>query len=263
MSARVIQILVGGGFMLLLAGCSLPLVSEQEISIQADDQFEEMRGKMQISTDINVRRYVFCVANAIVATLEPPYSELEWDIEIFEDDMVNAFAMPGGKIGVFTGILAVAENQDQLAAVLGHEVAHVTEQHSVERANRTMTTQGLATIGGAIAGAAVGGGAAGSATADAVQMSAQLGLLLPYGRGQESEADIVGLDYMADAGFDPRQSVQLWKNMAENNKGAPPEFLSTHPSSNTRIADLIGQLPSTLVRYNSAKEAGKTPNCGP
>jgi len=246
-----------------LAGCSLPLVSEREVAIQAEEQFEQMHAEMQVSNDIEVRRYIFCVANAIVATLEPPYSELDWDIEVFEDDMINAFAMPGGKIGVFTGILKAAKNQDQLGAVLGHEVAHVTEQHSVERANRTMTTQGLATVGGAIAGAAVGGGSAGSATADAVQLGAQLGLLLPYGRGQESEADIVGLDYMADAGFDPRQSVQLWKNMAEENKGAPPEFLSTHPSSDSRIGDLIGQLPESLIRYNSAKEAGKRPDCRP
>lgn len=246
---------IGVVMVFILAGCSLPLVSEREIAIQADEQFEQMRVEMSVSNDVDVRRYVFCVANAIVATLEPPYSELDWDIEVFDDEMINAFAMPGGKIGVFTGILAVAENQDQLGAVLGHEVAHVTEQHSVERANRTMTTQGYA----AAASAALGGGAAG----DLVQMSAQLGLLLPYGRGQESEADIVGIDYMADAGFDPRASVQLWKNMAESNKGAPPEFLSTHPSSSTRIEDLVHQLPLALVRYNSAEEAGKNPDCGP
>ena len=98
---------------------------------------------------------------------------------------------------------------------------------------------------------------------DIVQTGAQLGILLPYGRGQESEADTVGLDYMADAGFDPRASVQLWKNMAEENKGAPPEFLSTHPSSDSRISDLVHQLPASLIRYNAAKEAGKNPECGP
>jgi len=256
MITRTAQVSIIGALMaFILNGCSLPLVSEREVAIQADEEFELMRAEMPISNDVDVRRYVFCVANAILATLEPPYSDLDWDIEIFDDDMINAFAMPGGKIGVFTGILKVAENQDQLGAVLGHEVAHVTEQHSVERANRTLTTQGYA----AAASAVLGGGAAG----DVVQMGAQLGLLLPYGRGQESEADIVGLDYMADAGFDPRQSVQLWKNMAEENKGAPPEFLSTHPSSDTRIVDLVQQLPLSLVRYNSAEEASKTPNCGP
>ncbi len=237
----------------LLAGCSLPLVSEREIALQADEQFAKMREETLVSNDIGIRRYVICVADAIIATLEPPYSELDWDVEIFDDEAINAFAMPGGKIGVFTGILAVTENQDQLGAVIGHEVAHVTLQHSVERANRTLTTQ----VGAAAAGAALGGGAAG----DLVNIGAQLGILLPYGRGQESEADVIGLAYMADAGFDPRQSVQLWKNMAEKNKGAPPEFLSTHPSSNTRIEDLVAQLPTSLVRYNSAKTAGRDPRC--
>jgi len=256
MIARALQIsTIGMLAVLTLAGCSLPLVSEREVALQADQQFEQMRTEMPVSNDADVRGYVYCVAHSIIATLPPPYSELDWDIEVFDDDTVNAFAMPGGKIGVFTGILSVAENQNQLGAVLGHEIAHVTEQHSVERANRTLTTQGYATA----ASAALGGGAAG----DLVQMSAQLGLLLPYGRGQESEADVVGLGYMADAGFDPRESVKLWKNMAENNKGAPPEFLSTHPSSDTRIQDLVHELTLSLVRYNEAKEVGKTPNCGP
>ena len=190
----------------------------------------------------------------IIRELEEPYASLDWDIEIFDNEAVNAFAMPGGKIGVFTGILSVADNQDQLAAVIGHEVAHVTLHHSVERANRVMTTQ----IGAAAAGAAMGGGYAG----DAVQMAAELGLTLPYGRAQESEADTVGLVYMSAAGFDPRQSVQLWKNMAASNKGAPPEFMSTHPSSDTRIGELVKEFPTALPRYNEASAAGKKPRCG-
>jgi predicted Zn-dependent protease len=249
---RALRLTVGALPALILFGCSLGLVSEREVSIQADEQFEQMRAEVPISNDVEARSYIVCVANAIIATLEPPYSELDWDIEVFDDDMINAFAMPGGKIGVFTGILKAAKNQDQLGSVLGHEVAHVTEQHSVERANRTMTTQ----YGAVAMDAVLGSG-------DIVQTGAQLGILLPYGRGQESEADTVGLDYMADAGFDPRASVQLWKNMAEENKGAPPEFLSTHPSSDSRISDLVRQLPASLNRYNAAKEAGKNPECGP
>ena len=249
MIIRAAQVLPAAAFIAaVLSGC----VSEREIALQADDQFEQMRTEIPISNDVNQRNYIYCVANAIIATLEPPYSELDWDIEIFDDEQINAFAMPGGKIGVFTGILAAAQNQDQLGAVLGHEVAHVTEQHSVERANRTAATQ----IGAVVVDTAAG-------TGNIFQTGAQLGILLPYGRGQESEADVVGLVYMADAGFDPRQSVQLWKNMAEKNKGAPPEFLSTHPSSDTRIQDLIRQMPKSLVLYNQAKEAGKHPECGP
>ena len=230
-------------------------VSQREIEIEADQQFDTMRSQTMIETDWKKRSYITCVAQAIIAELDEPYASMEWEIEIFDNEAVNAFAMPGGKIGVFTGILQVAENQDQLGAVLGHEVAHVTEQHSLERANREMGTQ----IGVAAGGAILGGGSIG----DLVQMGAQLGLSLPYGRAQESEADTVGLVFSADAGFDPRASVRLWKNMAEKNKDAPPEFLSTHPSSSTRIDELIGELPQALVRYNAAKSGGKTPQCNP
>jgi predicted Zn-dependent protease len=230
-------------------------VSQREIEIEADQQFDDMRSQTLIETDWRKRSYITCVAQAVIEELEEPYASMEWEIEIFDNEAVNAFAMPGGKIGVFTGILSVAENQDQLGAVLGHEVAHVTEQHSLERANRDIVTRTGVRAGGAI----LGGGSIG----DLVQMGAQLGLSLPYGRAQESEADTVGLVYSADAGFDPRESVKLWKNMAESNKDAPPEFLSTHPSSSTRIDDLIGELPQALVRYNTAKSGGKNPQCAP
>ena len=240
--------------MSFVAGCSLPMISEREVAIEADQQFDSMRTQNEISTDWETRSYIVCVAQKIIDQLDEPYASMEWDIEIFENEAVNAFAMPGGKIGVFTGILQVAENQDQLGAVLGHEVAHVTERHSVERANREITTQMGTTAVGAIFGGSYG---------DLAQMGAKLGLSLPYGRAQESEADVVGLAYKADAGFDPRASVKLWKNMAANSQGGPPEFLSTHPASDTRIDDLISELPEALAKYNSAKAAGKNPRCGP
>lgn len=239
----------------VVVSCAIPFVSEREIEIESDKEFQKMRQSMVISNDVNVRSYVKCVADAIIAELEEPYSQMDWDVEIFDEEAVNAFAMTGGKIGVFTGILKVAENQDQLGAVIGHEVAHVTQQHAVERVNQAMTTQ----VGAMAAGAALGGGYA----SDTVALAAQIALTLPYGRKQESEADTVGLVYSANAGFDPRASVKLWKNMAEANKGAPPEFLSTHPSSDTRIQDLIEELPGALVNYNNAKSAGKVPNCAP
>lgn len=246
------------GILLLLAvvGCSSEIfVSEREIEIESEKEFDKMRQSMAISNDVKVRGYVYCVSDAIIAELEEPYASMDWEIEIFDEDAINAFAMTGGKIGVFTGILKVAEDQDQLGAVIGHEVAHVTQRHAVERVNQAMSTQTAAAIGGAV----LGGGVAGQG----VQMAAQVALTLPYGRKQESEADTVGLVYSANAGFDPRASVQLWKNMAESNKGAPPEFLSTHPSSDTRIEDLIGELPGALVNYNNAKSSGKVPNCAP
>ena len=240
----------------LLAGCALPLASESELETESDKQFAKMRTGMVVSNDAQTRAYINCVSAAVIRELERPYSDKEWDVEVFESEDINAFAMPGGHIGVYTGILNVAENQDQLATVIGHEVAHVTQQHALNRVNREMTTQA-----GVIAGSAVLGG--GQATGQLLSMGAQLGLSLPYGRAQESDADVVGLKYMAAAGFNPQQSIQLWKNMAKKSKLGPAPFLSTHPSGDTRIQDLIGQLPSALKLYNEAQAAGKKPACHP
>ena len=239
---------------LLLSACSLPIVSESELESESGQQFQEMRAKIPASTDAQITAYVNCVAADIVQQLEKPYSDEDWDVVVFESEDINAFAMPGGHIGVYTGLLAVAENQDQLAAVIGHEVAHVTQQHSLKRVNREMTTRA-----GVIAGTAVLG--AGPGVGDIVSMGAQLGLSLPFSRANETEADTVGLDYMAAAGFNPGASIQLWKNMAQKNKLGPPEFLSTHPSGDSRIQDLVKQLPEALKLYNTAQAAGRKPNC--
>lgn len=246
--------LAAGALALLAAGCSLPLASESEIDTQGDAEFRKIRNKTPISTDAGRRAYVTCVADAIIRQLPPPYVDMDWEIEVFESEEVNAFALPGGHIGVFEGIFKVAENQDQLATVIGHEVAHVTEKHALERYNREATTR-IGVVGVAIA---TGTGQAG---ADLAGMVASLGLSLPFSRGEESEADTVGLRYMAAAGFDPRQSVPLWQNMQKKNKLGPPEMLSTHPSSETRIDELIGQFPASLKLYNEAQAAGRKPRC--
>jgi predicted Zn-dependent protease len=238
------------------SGCAVPIVSERQLEVESEQEFQKMRTQMVESRDARTISYVQCVSRAILAEIEEPYSSLDWEVVVFEDEAVNAFALPGGNIGVFTGLLKVAENQDQLSAVIGHEVAHVTEKHSVERMNQAYTTQ----AGVVVAGAVLGGG---QTTYDLVSMAAQLGLTLPYGRKQESEADIVGLGYMARAGFDPRASVQLWKNMDKSGDAAPPEFLSTHPSSTTRISDLIANLPDALDEFNNAGAEGKHPSCSP
>jgi len=239
-------------FAFLLGGC----VSQAQIEQESADQFAQMRGQMPISTSVTDKAYVRCVATEIVKQLEEPYASYDWDIEVFEDDAINAFAMPGGKIGVFTGIFKVATNQDELGAVLGHEVAHVTRDHSLERANRTMITQNTAIIGSEVLDASTG-----VETTDLVVMGADLVFLKPYGRGQESEADLVGLKYMADAGFDPRASIALWTNMGKESPAGPPEWLSTHPSGDTRISELAGEMIETLPLYNAAREAGRKPNC--
>ena len=239
---------------LLAAGCSLPLGSESEIDSQGDAEFQKIRNTTSATSDARQRSYVTCVANAIVHQLPAPYSDTDWEIVVFDSDEINAFALPGGHIGVYSGIFKVAENQDELATVIGHEVAHVTQQHALKRYNREATTQI-----GVIGVAAVTG--TGQAGADLAGMVATLGLSLPFSRGEESEADTVGLRYMAAAGFDPRQSVTLWKNMEKKNKLGPPEMLSTHPSSEHRIDELVAQFPVALKSYNEARAAGRKPSC--
>jgi predicted Zn-dependent protease len=235
-----------------LGGC----VSQSQIELESADQFQQMRTQMPVSTSATDKAYVRCVSSAIIKQLEEPYASYEWDIEVFEDDNINAFAMPGGKIGVFTGIFKVATNQDELAAVIGHEIAHVTQEHSLERANREMVTKGATVFGSEVLDASTG-----LETTDVMVMGAELGLLRPYGRGQESEADLAGLEYMAAAGFDPRTSIALWTNMAKANSSEPPEWLSTHPSGDSRIGDLAGELSETLPIYNAARAAGRIPAC--
>lgn len=247
---------LAGALLGVLCGCALPLASESELDVQGDKEFQKIRAKTPATTDARARSYVICVANAIIREIEEPYRDKDWEIEVFDSEDINAFALPGANIGIFTGIFKVAENQDQLAAVIGHEVAHVTRRHALQRYNREMTTRV-----GVIAGTAVLGG--GRATADVLSAAATLGLSLPFSREDESEADAVGLQYMAAAGFDPRQSVPLWENMQKKNKLAPAEFFSTHPSSETRIQDLIAQYPEALKRYNEARAAGRNPRCQP
>jgi predicted Zn-dependent protease len=238
----------------LLGACAVPLISESELESESSRQFQEIRAQTPASADVAVRAYINCVSSAIVAQLEKPYVDEDWEVEVFDTEDMNAFALPGGRIGVFTGILQVAEDQDQLAAVIGHEVAHVTQQHSLKRANRELTTRA-----GVIAGTAVLGG--GYGVGDVLSMGAQLGLSLPFSRANETEADTVGLNYMAAAGFNPAASIQLWKNMGSKNKLGPPQFLSTHPSGENRIQELIQQLPEALKIYNAAQAAGRKPAC--
>ena len=203
--------------------------------------------------------YVACIANAIVDVLPEEDRAMYWELAVIEQPQVNAFVMPGGKISVFSGILAVAENQHQLAAVMGHEVAHVTAKHSNERASRAMVTG----VGIDIAAILLGGGYARQtqAASQTLNTGAAMGILNPFSRMQESEADLIGLHYMAQAGFDPRESVKLWQNMNAQNKTNVPEFMSTHPSGETRIEELVDALPEALVMYNEAKDAGRDPMC--
>lgn len=233
--------------------------SDAEMEAESARAFNKMRAGMPLSTDRRKIDFVACVAESVVNVLEPPLSDIEWELAVFDSESVNAFAMPGGKIGVFTGILDVTENQDQLAAVIGHEIAHVTARHSNERASRASISGGLINVAAII----LGGGQSGATytAQQALNAGAELGISLPHTRGQESEADIIGLEYMARAGFDPRAAVALWQRMDASTDKKPAEFVSTHPSSESRIEALVSEWPKTLPLYNQAIEEGRVPTC--
>ena len=231
------------------------MFSDQEMSSLGAKSFDQMKQEIPISKDKKVNAYVQCVAKQITDTIPPQAGFKNWEVVVFDSDQVNAFALPGGKIGVYTGLLEVAKNQDQLATVIGHEIAHVLADHSNERLSQTQ----LANTGLQITGVVLGSSEYAqyqSATMAALGLGIQYGVLLPYGRTQESEADVVGLELMAKAGFNPNESINLWKNMAAASGGNnPPELLSTHPSHSTRIKDLSATIKK-LPNYGTQR-----PNC--
>lgn len=227
----------------------LNLVSDAEIEQMGVTAFEQMKQQTPSSGDGRTNGYVACVANAITREVA---SNRAWEVRVFNDKDVNAFALPGGKIGVYTGLLAVARNQDQLASVIGHEVGHVVARHHNARISNQMAAQ----LGSGIVGSVVG--------VDPNLINAGAGVfLLRFDRRDETESDVLGQEIMARAGFDPRQSVELWRNMQRQSGGnQPPQWLSTHPSHDTRIQDLSNQLGRTMPLYEQARAAGKRPNCG-
>lgn len=226
-------------------------VSEKEIRRAARVEWLSMKRHLPLAPDPRVQRYVECVSNRLIAELDPEHANVDWEVVVFDDDGINASANPDGKIAVLTGLLKVADTPDALAAVLGHEIAHATENHVMERARKGARTDLLVLMGSAATGI----------RRDMLRDGAAIGFTLPYARDQETEADIVGLEYMAKAGFDPRAAMYLWKNMSAANRGSPPELLSSHPSDDTRLDNIVKSITPALVKYNAARDAGKRPNC--
>jgi len=228
---------------------------ENEMGVTA---FNDVLKNEQISNNQSYNSAVTRVGQRIAAVSDT--QNYEWDFKVIEDnEQINAFALPGGKVAVYTGILPVAQTDAGLATVMAHEVAHVAARHGGER----VSTGILAQLGAVGVGAAMGGSDpyVYEAVMQAYGLGANVGVLLPFGRSQESEADRIGLVYMAKAGYDPREAVAFWQRMDEAVKGKsqPPEFLSTHPGYGTRIRNLQQWLPEAMTYYNSSSKAPNTP----
>jgi len=235
------------------------LFDESKLSAMGSQTFEGMKKETPINNDKKVNRYVQCVANALVQQTDAKWRQSPWEVVVFEDDQVNAFALPGGKIGVYTGLLLVAENQHQLAAVLGHEIAHVMAGHSNERLSSDQFIQTALTV--ADNALAATGSQHQSEWMTAFGLGAQVGIALPFSRTHESEADIIGLDLMAKAGFTPEESIKLWQNMAAKGGSQPPQLLSSHPVPENRMKALAAHMASANGYYQSRKAQGALPSC--
>jgi predicted Zn-dependent protease len=225
-------------------GLGLSLVPPEQVQELGLESWQRIRSEARPSDNSTYQRAARQVASDILAAAgENPAA---WEVVVFEGDEANAFALPGGKIGIYEGMFRYAQNPDQLAAVIGHEIGHNQEAHAVERLNTAAATQGaLQLIGVALQ---VGNIGYANEIAGLLGAGAQYGVILPYSRNQELEADRVGLFNMARAGYDPRAAIQLWQNMREAGQAAP-EFLSTHPAPDARIAALQEMMPNALAVY--------------
>ena len=183
----------------------------------------------------------------------PRARDWKWEVSVIRSSQVNAFCMPGGKIAFYTGILERLQlSDDEVAMVMGHEIAHALREHARERMGKGAVTQGAARVGGAVLSAWLG---IDPRITDGVARGGANLLTLEFSREDESEADLVGLELAARAGYDPRAGVTLWRKMSAANKGAPPQWLSTHPSGKTRIADIEKNLPKVMPLYERAVAA--------
>jgi predicted Zn-dependent protease len=230
---------------------------EMKMGTQAYDQVKS-DPKMKPSQDPREIEPVKRVAARIVeAAKRSKYAEMaqqfQWEVTVIKDDKTaNAFALPGGKMAVYTGIFPMAKTEAGLAAVMGHEVVHALARHGAERMSQGQATNIGVQVLGAAAGIGTGSAVLGQATMAALGVGAQVGMLLPFSRKHESEADYIGILLAADAGYDPRESVALWERMAQmSGGGAPAEFMSTHPSHETRIDQLQKWMPEAMAIYQS------------
>lgn len=248
---------------LALSGCQesptgrnqLALLPDAIMAEMGEDAFAELKAQQPLETDPGINAMVQCVAGEVIeATKEiyPPEALPDsWEVVVFDNPQANAFALPGGKIGVNTGLLRIADTPAQLAAVIGHEVGHVLADHGNERMTQELGLKSVLYVVGFLTQGEVGQ----QELMQALGVGAQLGISLPFSRAHEREADLLGLNIMASAGFEPQQALTLWENMAAMGNGQPPELLSTHPAHETRIEIMQARMPEASQRYQGAAPA--------
>ena len=227
----------------------LLLFPESKMNEMGSASFAELRTKTPVIEDQSTHAYIKCITDRLLVAMDQ--KPTEWQIEVFQDKTANAFALPGKKMGIHTGMIDLSKNQDQLAAVIGHEIGHVLAQHSNER----MSQGTLAQVGLQAGAIALGSDSqTDGLILGALGLGVQYGVMLPFSRKHEIEADRLGQMYMAQAGFDPYQAAELWKLMSKGSKKSTPEFLSTHPSPESRIDDLTKRAKKYEEDYkNSSK----------
>ncbi|MBL53175.1 MAG: Zn-dependent protease [Alteromonadaceae bacterium] len=230
----------------------LLIFSSNQLDQMGAQAFDGMKAETPVSQKTSQNSYVQCVAETLLPFVPAGVYAGDWEVVVFNDDQVNAFALPGGKIGVYTGLLNVAKNQHQLAAVIGHEIGHVIAQHGNERMSQsTLIEMGSQAVNQILAANEV---PYNQAIMSGLGLGLQVGVQLPFSRAHESEADIIGLQLMALAGFDPRQSVDLWQNMEAASGGErPAEILSTHPAPQTRIDNLQANMDAAMRDYTASQ----------
>lgn len=232
----------------------LVFMPDNEVDAMGLQAFSDLKQGKKISQDTKENQFVTCVTDAITREVGG-----NWEVVVFEDATLNAFALPGNKIGVHTGLVELVDNQDQLASVIGHEIGHVQARHSNERMSQKLGAQMGISLIAAVAAPTT---PMGQTAVSLLGVGAQYGVIMPFSRLHESEADMIGVELMAKAGFNPAESITLWQKMAQASQGAQPaEFLSTHPSHETRIDDLRAHLPKATALMQQARAAGKNPKC--
>jgi len=253
------RMLFGAALVLSLSGCAtvpyterqqFMMVSEKEESRIGETLFHQVKTDSKISPDPDMNALVREVGERIAAAADK--KDFKWEFVVIEDPTANAFALPGGKVAFHTGIMPIARDADGIAAVMGHEVAHVLARHGAER----MSQQQALSIGETALMVALLGRSpfVREGILSAYGLGAKVGVLLPYSRKHELEADRIGLILMAKAGYNPQAAVAFWERMLERKEGGgAPEFLSTHPSDKQRLADLKGFLPEAMGYYKKAQ----------